>query len=90
MHLWFPAPDAAVGSEAVADADPAVGANTAARAEHCFPMCIYARRNITPALTAAINIRWRRHRTRCRRSVTRLRGPFQKFPIDFGGIGGAF
>ena len=33
VHLLFPVPDAAVGSGAVADADPAVGATTAACAE---------------------------------------------------------
>jgi len=37
-----PAPDAAVGSDAVAAADPAVGATTAARAECFFPTYIYA------------------------------------------------
>jgi len=47
--LWFPAPDASVGSDAVADADPAVGAATASRAERFFPSCIYACRNTTPA-----------------------------------------
>jgi len=48
--MWFPAPDAAVSSDAVADAaDPAVGAITAARAERFFPTYIYAWRNMTPA-----------------------------------------
>jgi hypothetical protein len=46
--LWFPAPDAPVGSDAVADADPAVGAATPSRAERFFPSCISACRNTTP------------------------------------------
>jgi hypothetical protein len=37
--LWFPAPDAPVDSDAVADADPAVGAATASRAERFSPSC---------------------------------------------------
>ena len=89
MHLCFPAPDASVGSEEVADADPAVGANTAARAEHFFQTYIYARRHMTPTRMAAIERSWRRHRTRSRRSVMHLRGSFENCPIDFGGIGGA-
>jgi hypothetical protein len=44
-----PAPDAAVGSDAVADADPAVGAATAAHTECCFPTYIYGCRNTTSA-----------------------------------------
>jgi hypothetical protein len=47
--LWFPAPDAPVGSDAVADADPAVGATTVSRAERFFPSHIYACRKTTPA-----------------------------------------
>jgi len=47
--LWFPAPDAPVGSDAVADADPAVEATTASRAERFSPSHVYACRNTTPA-----------------------------------------
>jgi hypothetical protein len=47
--LWFTDPDAPVGSDAVADADPAVGATTASRAERFFPSYIYTYRNTTPA-----------------------------------------
>ena len=42
VHLWFSAPGSAVGSDAVADADPAVVATTAVRAERFFPTYIYA------------------------------------------------
>jgi len=49
VHLWFPARDTPVGSDAVADADPAAGATAASRAERFFPTYIYACRNTTPA-----------------------------------------
>ena len=49
VHLWYPAPNSLVGSDAVADAGPAVGATTASRAERFFPTYIYACRNTTPA-----------------------------------------
>ena len=55
MNLWFPARGAAFASDAVADADPAVGAITAARTEHFFRTYIYARWNMTPARKAAID-----------------------------------
>ena len=49
VHLCFPAPGAPVGSDAVADADPAVGATTASRAQRFSWAHIYACRNTTPA-----------------------------------------
>jgi hypothetical protein len=55
VHLWFSAPNAAVNSDLVADADPAVGGITAARAEHCFPAYIYAWRIMMPARKAAMD-----------------------------------
>ena len=48
MRLWFPAPDAAVGSDAVAMPTPQLGIPPP-RAERFLPKRIYACRNTTPA-----------------------------------------
>ena len=83
------APDAAVGSDAVADADPAVGAINAARAEHLFPTYIYASRNMTPARKAAIDKEMvaapnalSAPRDSLARSISKVSYRFQKFPIE--------
>ena len=77
VRLWFPAPDAAACRGKLRrgrNADPAVGATAAARAERFFPTYIYPCRDTTPAAggPAAPNVL----------SVTRtrdalLRGTFQ-------------
>ena len=77
VHLWFPAPDAAVGSDAVVDADPAVGATTAARRAFLPNVHLHMSNDHTSGRRPSTR-RWRRHQTRCRSPVTRLHSTFQK------------
>ena len=85
-----PARDAAFASDAVADADPAAGAITAARAEHFFPTYIHAWRNMTPARKAAIDKEMAAAPNALSAPSDELARSISKVPYRFWGDRGSF